>query len=70
MDLIVETKHRSLIKAIVWRFIAFINSWIILYMAFSESAFNTALIMNLTGLIFFYIYERVWNNIQMGRHIK
>lgn len=70
MDLIVETKHRSLIKAIVWRFIAFINSWIILYMAFSESAFNTALIMNLTGFIFFYIYERVWNNIQMGRHIK
>ena len=70
MDLIVETKHRSLIKAIVWRFIAFINSWIILYMAFSESAFNTALIMNLTGFIFFYIYERVWNNIQMGWHIK
>jgi uncharacterized membrane protein len=70
MNLIVETKYRSLIKAIVWRFIAFINSWIILHMAFSESAFNTALIMNLTGLIFFYIYERVWNTIQVGRYIK
>jgi uncharacterized membrane protein len=70
MNLIVETKHRSLIKAIVWRFIAFINSWIILHLSFSSSSFDNAFIMNVTGFIFFYIYERVWNNIQMGRHIK
>jgi uncharacterized membrane protein len=24
--------------------------------------------MNLTGILFFYIHERVWNNVDFGRY--
>jgi uncharacterized membrane protein len=26
--------------------------------------------MNLTGILFFYIHERVWDNINYGRYIE
>jgi uncharacterized membrane protein len=65
-----ETKTRSLIKLILWRIVAFLNSWIVLSLTINNSAFNNALIMNITGLMIFYFYERIWNNIQKGKYIK
>jgi uncharacterized membrane protein len=65
-----ETKTRSIIKSMLWRVVAFTNSWIILSLAFSPSAFYNALFMNITGLIVFYFYERVWNNIQKGKYTE
>jgi uncharacterized membrane protein len=65
-----ETKTRSLIKSILWRIVAFLNSWIVLSLTINNSAFNNALIMNITGLMIFYFYERIWNNIQKGKYIK
>jgi uncharacterized membrane protein len=62
-----ETKKRSIFKAISWRVIAVINSWTILSLSVIESNFWNAIIMNLTGFVFFYTFERIWNNIKYGK---
>lgn len=65
-----ETKTRSLIKAIIWRLVAFLNSFLVLVLIFRiHGAFLPALVMNITGLIVFYIYERVWDKIKKGRYV-
>ena len=63
-----ETKTRSTQKSISWRVIAFLNSWFILAVSLTEVPLWNAIIMNLTGILFFYIHERVWNNVDFGRY--
>jgi adenylylsulfate kinase len=63
-----ETKTRSTSKSVSWRVIAFLNSWFVLAVGLTEIPLWNALIMNLTGILFFYIHERVWNNIDYGRY--
>jgi uncharacterized membrane protein len=63
-----ETKTRSTSKSISWRVIAFLNSWFILAVGLTNIPLWNALIMNLTGILFFYIHERVWNNVDFGRY--
>jgi len=63
-----ETKSRSTSKSVTWRIIAFLNSWFILVVGLTDIPFWNALIMNLTGILFFYIHERVWNNVDYGRY--
>ena len=64
-----ESKKRSLYKTISWRLVAIINSWVTLSVVDIESNLWMALFMNFTGLILFYIYERVWNNVNYGKEI-
>ena len=63
-----ETKSRSTSKSVTWRIIAFLNSWFILVVGLTDIPLWNALIMNLTGILFFYIHERVWNNVDYGRY--
>jgi uncharacterized membrane protein len=63
-----ETKSRSTSKSISWRVIAFLNSWFILAVGLTNIPLWNAIIMNLTGILFFYIHERVWNNVDFGRY--
>jgi len=63
-----ETRSRSLRKSIGWRIIAFSNSWMVLSFGLTEKAFWNAVIMNLTGIIYFYLYERFWNKIGSGKY--
>ena len=65
-----ETKTRSTSKSVSWRVIAFLNSWFILAVSLTEIPLWNAIIMNLTGILFFYIHERVWDNINTGRYIE
>ena len=44
------------------------NSWFVLAVGLTEIPLWNALIMNLTGILFFYIHERVWNNVDYGRY--
>ena len=65
-----ETKVRSFIKSAVWRIFAFLNSAIVL-LCFGKpilASLTMALVMNITGFIIFYIYERIWNNINKGKY--
>ncbi len=62
---IIETKKRTTIKAITWRLVAILNSWMILTLALSASNFTNALLMNLTGFFAFYFFERSWLTTQV-----
>ena len=63
-----ESKTRSTSNSVSWRIIAFLNSWFILAVGLTEIPLWNAIIMNLTGILFFYIHERVWNNTNYGRY--
>ena len=62
-----ETKKRSIFKSLSWRVVAVLNSWTVLSLMITKSNFWNAIIMNVSGFIFFYIFERVWNKIKFGR---
>jgi uncharacterized membrane protein len=67
--MIVETKKRTIFKSLSWRAVAVMNSWTILSIGFIESNFWNAIIMNISGLFFFYIFERIWSKINYGRKV-
>ena len=64
-----ETRERSVRKSIGWRIVAVINSYIILAMYFTDSPLYNAIVMNVTGAVLYYVYERLWNNSRSGRYI-
>ena len=63
-----ETRERSVRKSIGWRVVAIINSYIILAMYFTDSPLYNAILMNITGAVLYYVYERLWNNSRKGRY--
>ena len=65
-----ETKLRTIFKSISWRILAFINSWVILLISSTSSSFLNALLMNISGFILFYFFERIWNKIKYGKKIS
>jgi|TARA_R100001443_G_scaffold25213_3_gene37987 uncharacterized membrane protein len=65
-----ETKRRSTTKTISWRIIAFLTSWFVLMLGFTDIPLWNAIIMNVLGTLFFFLHERVWNNINTGRYIE
>jgi len=62
-----ESKARSLIKTILWRIIATANSFIILAAAMTDSPLKNALVMNASGFIIYFMYERLCNKVTWGR---
>ena len=64
-----ETKIRSIIKTIVWRLIATLNSYFVLLYLNESSRDNLykAVYMNITGFFVYYFYERIWNFIKWGK---
>ena len=65
-----ETKKRSVFKSISWRAIAVFNSWTVLSLVSMGSGnLVKALIMNLSGFIIYYFFERIWSKIKYGRDV-
>tara|TARA_B100001057_G_scaffold429664_1_gene455895 strand:+ start:999 stop:1220 length:222 start_codon:yes stop_codon:yes gene_type:complete len=64
-----ETKKRSTTKTISWRIIAFLTSWSVLMVGFTDIPFWNAIIMNILGTLFFFLHERLWNNFDFGRYV-
>lgn len=62
-----ETKKRSIYKALSWRVIALLNSWMVLGLSFTTSNFLNALTMNIIGFFLYFIFERMWNKIKYGK---
>jgi hypothetical protein len=62
-----ETKTRSLVKSVLWRIVAILNSFIILNMSLTDQNIWNAIYMNITGLIVYYLYERIWNKVPHGK---
>lgn len=62
-----ETKSRIWTKVILWRLVATANSFMVLISALQDKPITNAILMNITGMIVYYWYERIWNNISWGR---
>lgn len=63
-----ETKTRSLIKTILWRIIATLNSYAILisFNDLTSSNLAKAVYMNISGFFVFYMFERACNAVSWG----
>lgn len=64
-----ETRTRSVVKTVLWRMIAIFNSYLVLVFMISDEPMHNALLMNLTGFIVYYFYERLWDNISKGKFV-
>jgi uncharacterized membrane protein len=69
MKKVIETKKRHLYKSIIWRVIATINSFFVLSLGFKGN-FKNAILMNITGMIVMYFFERVWSKYDYGRFVE
>ena len=65
-----ESKTRSTTKTISWRIIAFLTSWFVLMAGLTDIPLWNAIIMNVLGTLFFFLHERVWDNINTGRYVE
>ena len=63
-----ETRERSVRKSVGWRVVAFSNSWMVLALGLTDIPLYNAVIMNVTGIVYFYLYGRLWNKSQKGRY--
>lgn len=57
----IETKTRSIVKAITWRVVATI-------IAYLWVGLEAAIIINIVQTIAYYFHERVWVHIDWGRN--
>lgn len=64
-----STKQRSLAKAITWRLIAILSTFIIVYSMTKDMSFATSItiVSNVVNFILYYIHERFWLKVKWGR---
>ena len=62
-----ETRFRTILKSIAWRMIAILNSFIILTLDFSKIALTNAILMNISGFLIYFFFERLCDKIPHGR---
>lgn len=65
-NMLYESKKRTLIKSILWRVFATINSYLVLCIGIHSNLY-AAICINTTGFFIYYIYERVFNKITWGK---
>jgi uncharacterized membrane protein len=63
-----ETRKRSVVKSIVWRFICVVVSVFVSYLLTGKWDIAVAIgtIYNLITMILYYFHERMWNRIAWG----
>ena len=62
-----DTKIRSVVKSMAWRILATVNSFIVLLLKITDSALYNALLMAMSGILLYYVYERIWDSIKWGK---
>lgn len=69
---IADTHYRSLLKAVSWRltgtFDTIILSWLIT--GHAGKAFSIGLAELATKTVLYYLHERAWNRVEVGRQVK
>lgn len=65
-----ETRIRSIVKAISWRFIATLTTIIIVFIFTGNIILSVGIgfFELLSKLILYYLHERVWNIINWGKN--
>lgn len=66
-----ETRRRSLVKALIWNLIGLATMAAVGLIATGSAAVGgtMALINTALGLVCYVIYERIWAGIRWGRHV-
>ena len=66
-----ETKQRSVVKAVIWNLIGLSVMALVGFVATGSVAMGgtMALINAAIGLLTYVLYERVWQNIRWGRNV-
>jgi hypothetical protein len=62
-----ETKKRTFVKAVAWRLIAIVNSFTILTLGIADGNLENALLMNASGIIVYFLFERAANQVESGK---
>jgi len=73
----IESKRRTIVKTLLWRFIGIIWTWVGAYFiillippSYKTAAIIATLIViyhHSTRLIMYYFYERIWASVSWGR---
>ena len=65
-----ENHSRTLLKSITWFIVGFVIAFgVILYFTKDlRMALIDAIVIQLIKFVFFYLHERVWNNVDIGRY--
>ncbi len=66
-----ETRKRSVTKAIIWNLLGLSTMSVVGYVATGSAAVGgkLALVNTALGFALYLIYERVWSAIRWGRHV-
>ncbi len=69
--MVYDSHARSLVKAISWRVIAFVITFIVVYVVTKEATLSiwVAIVANVLKTIFYYLHERTWNKITWGKQV-
>jgi uncharacterized membrane protein len=64
-----ETRKRSVVKSIVWRFICIVVSIFTSYLLTARWGIAVAIggIYNGITMILYYFHERIWNQVKWGK---
>ena len=64
-----ETRKRSIVKAVVWNIIGLISMLVVGYIGTGSLSVGgvMALVNAGLGLTMYFLYERIWSGIQWGR---
>jgi uncharacterized membrane protein len=64
-----ETRKRSVVKSIVWRFICVVVSIVTSYLLIARWDVAIAIggAYNVITMVLYYFHERIWNIIKWGR---
>lgn len=64
-----EKPYRSLVKAVSWRVTGTVDTIVISYLVTGElkMAFSIGFVELFTKIALYYVHERIWNNIKLGR---
>ncbi len=66
-----EKPVRSIVKAISWRVVGTIDTFVVSYLVLGEGSLGDASIITgidfVTKMILYFFHERVWNKIKWGK---
>jgi uncharacterized membrane protein len=66
-----DSNKRSITKALTWRALASLATFIISYIVTGNIAAATGIasVQVIVNLILYYVHERVWNKINWGQNV-
>jgi len=64
-----ETRKRSLVKSIVWRFVCVVVSIAISFFLTAKWDISVAIgfSYNIITIVLYYFHERIWNRVKWGK---